>query len=85
MTAKKLWLSISVVPTIVDQHEHLIIAFVDINNLKEAEKQRFADMAELQQINGKHEIAVERANLLAEEAMRANQTKSKFFIKSLQI
>ncbi|MBW8039353.1 MAG: response regulator [Planctomycetes bacterium] len=65
------WLSISAEPTIIDGCMCVVVAVNDITKRKHAEE-------ELEQANRQLEDSVERANMMAEEAVVADLAKSQF-------
>jgi PAS domain S-box-containing protein len=67
----KPWLEISAEPAFIDGSKHVVLAIQDITKRKGAER-------ELERINHELEVAIERANRLAQEANIANSGKSQF-------
>jgi hypothetical protein len=79
------WLRISAEPIIIDGKKHFLLALDDISkrkaieqDLKQAKDQAEDSRKELEQLNLQLEASVEKANLMAHEAMKADQAKSQF-------
>ncbi len=79
------WLSISVEPTNIDGCRYAVVAINDITECKQAEEElkqakERAERAQaaLEQLNLQLEDSVERANLMAQEAVVADLAKSQF-------
>ena len=81
----KAWLRVSVDPVNLDGELHVVVTVVDISDHKRIEENlRLAKEAaeqsnrELEQMNVQLESAIERANLMTQEATVANHAKSQF-------
>ncbi len=81
----KVWLRLSVDPVNLDGELHVVVTVIDISdhkrieeNLRLAKEAAVQSNRELEQINVQLESAIERANLMTQEATVANHAKSQF-------
>jgi len=73
-----IWLSVNFEPVLLHDQQHVLIAMLNITGRKKAEQKTLEAKEQAEQANRQLQTAIERANLLAEEARAANQTKSIF-------